>query len=108
MRFPVEPTTPDQAELLDKIAHAFGVDDWWNQEGFEDWGWGDDPESPRHRPMLVVDKDMIFCTFTDGVLGMMTRARGGTTTVRAFRGREEDGTTIWETRIMPLRDPNLN
>jgi hypothetical protein len=104
---PIECTNPEQQQLVDKIAEALG-DDWWKAERFGEWGWGTDPESPGHRPMLVIDDDIVFSTFNDGVLSFTTPAPGGALHVRAFRGREEDGHTIWETRTMPIRDPNLN
>jgi outer membrane protein assembly factor BamB len=107
MSHPIECTTGEQEELLERISEALG-DDWWEDEGFQKWGWGVDPEAPGHRPMLVIDDDIVFSTFNDGVLSFTTPAPGGAVHMRAFRGHADNGDTLWETRTTPIRDPRLN
>ena len=95
---PIECTTTEEAELIEKIAEAFG-ENWWVQESFEQWSWLEDAEAPGHRPMLAVD-DCVFSTFEDGVLGCNSPGPGGDAyMLRAFRGHADNGDMIWETRI---------
>ena len=104
---PFTATTPEEHELVDLINDTMGAD-WYDQEGFESWAWATDPQSPGHRPILCIDDDITFSTFTDGTLGFTTPAPGGAVILRAFRGKSADGSTVWESIVTPLGSPALN
>jgi hypothetical protein len=62
--------------------------------------------------MLVVDKKTVFSTFNDGVLGCTHWQPDGIMAVRAFRGHDDDGNMLRETKLVPPSEatepPKLN